>query len=137
MNYSTTVFLINPNVRAIVCTYEADHSAKKTTFKSLDQSIKKDDLVVVPTDTRHRFTVCKVTEVDADVDFDGSETMLWIVSKVDLADHNMTLVEEAEAVSAIKSAEIRKKREDLAASLMADKAASHIASLPMATRAAE
>jgi hypothetical protein len=29
MNYSTAVFLINKNVRAIACTYEKDTDAKK------------------------------------------------------------------------------------------------------------
>ena len=107
MNYSTAVFLINDDVRAIACTYEADEKAKREIFKTLDKSIAKDDFVVVPTDTRHKMTVVKVVEVDVDVDLDSSIPMQWIVGAVERHDYERILKMEEQAIETIKSAEAR------------------------------
>lgn len=120
MNYSTAVFLINKNVRAVLATYESEGTARKTTFKTLDETITVDDYIVVPTETRHQMTVCKVVETDVDVNFDDPTPVHWIISKIDRAQYDQTLKEEATAVQAIKSAELRKKRDDLRQALFAD-----------------
>lgn len=120
MNYSTAVFLINKHARAIVATYEADDKAPRTTFKTLDPSIKEGDYVIVETDTRHKITVCKVVETDVDFDFDTPAKMSWVIGKVDRAAFDLTLQQEQSAIAAIKSAELRKKREDLKKSMFAD-----------------
>lgn len=74
MNYSTAVMLFNPEIRAISVSYEKDEkgAGKKPfyTYKTLDKTIEKGDLVVVPTDTRHEFTVVRVEEVDVEVDYE-------------------------------------------------------------------
>lgn len=118
MNYSTAVFLINKHVRAILATYEAEEKAVRTMFKTLDDTIRVGDFVIVPTDTRHKMTVCKVVECDVDVDFDSSVPVAWVIGKVDRAAHERTLAEEAQAVQAIKSAETQRKRDELRKSLM-------------------
>lgn len=120
MNYSTAVFLINKHVRALACTYEAPDNSPRTLFKTLDDTIKAGDFVVVPTDSRHSMTVVKVVEADVDVDFDSSVQVKWIIGKVDRAAYEQTLVQEAAAIQEIKRAELRKKREDLAGSLLAN-----------------
>lgn len=121
MNYTTAVFLINADVRAILCTYEPEERANNCyVFKTLDKSIQKDDLVVVPTNTRHGMTVVKVAEVDVDIDFDSDIQMKWVVGRVDKAAYDMTLAREAEAVAVIKSAEKTKKRNELSAALLAN-----------------
>lgn len=120
MNYSTAVFLINKHVRCILATYEADEKAKRTQFKTLDDAIKIGDFVIVPTDTRHKMTVCKVVDVDVDVDFDSQEQMQWVIGIVDLADHSQVLSQEAKAIQTIKSAELREKRTKLADALFAN-----------------
>jgi hypothetical protein len=118
MNYSTAVFLINNEVRAVRGIYQDEgHSA---VFKTLDKTIKKDDLVVVPTTTRHKMTVFKVTETDVDVDMDSSVKMDWVVSKVDESGYKQLLEQENDAIQKIKSAEIRKKRTDLREALFKD-----------------
>jgi hypothetical protein len=68
VNYTTAVFLINDSIRAVTCTYEND--GKRVPFKTLDKTIAVDDIVVVPSGTRHGMTTCKVVEVDSDVDYD-------------------------------------------------------------------
>ena len=120
MNYTTAVFLINNTVRAVMCNYEPDAPDKKVMFKTLDPAIKVGDLVIVPTKTRHGMTVSKVVEVDVDVDFDSGTQVGWLVCKVEQASYEATLAQEAQAISVITSAEKTKKRNELAAALLAD-----------------
>lgn len=135
MNYTTAVFLINNNVRAIQATYEAGDSAVRTTFKTLDPSIKPDDLIIVPTDTRHKMTVCKVMEVDVELDLDTSTPVAWVIGKVNSAPYNLVLEQEQQAISAIKSAELRRKRAELSKAMFADNEDA-IRALPIAASAA-
>lgn len=120
MNYSTAVFLINNDVRAVLATYEEGDHAKRTLFKTLDPSIDEGDYVIVPTDTRHKMTVCKVMETDVDVDFDDPAPVSWIIGKIHLTDHETILAQEEQAVKAVKSAEKRRKREQLREAMFAD-----------------
>ena len=120
MNYSMAIFLINKNARAVFATYEADKGARQTAFKTLDGTIAEGDYVIVPTDTRHEMTVVKVVETDVDLDFDSSVEVNWIIGRVDRADHEKLLQEERAAIKQIKSAELRKKREDLRDAMFAD-----------------
>lgn len=126
MNYSTAVFLINKNVRAVMCTYEADETgkppAKREMFKTLDPSIKVNDLVVVPTNTRHHMTVTKVVEVDVEIDFDSTVPVDWLVARVDRAPYDTVLAQEAQAITAIHSAERTRKRNELRDAMLADSA---------------
>lgn len=122
MNYSTAIFLINANARALLCTYEAEDAAKRQMFKTFDASIKVGDFVIVPTDTRHKMTVCKVTDVDADIDFDSPAQIGWIIGKVDRSGYETTMSQEGDAIAAIKSAERTKKRNELRYAMLADSA---------------
>lgn len=120
MNYTTAVFLINKHVRAVLGTYEAEDNAKRTVFKTLDETVQVGDFVVVPTDTRHKMTVCKIVETDVDLDFDSTVPVCWIIGKVDRVAHESVLAQEQVAIQAIKSAELRKKRDDLRQAMFAD-----------------
>lgn len=120
MNYSKAIFIINPNVRAMVGIYETGNGAKRESFKTLDMDIRVDDLVVVPTDSRHGFTVVKIIEADVDIDIEAADETRWIVSKIEISDFKKLKVMEDEGIKAIKSAELRKKREDLQRTMLAD-----------------
>lgn len=120
MNYSIAVFLINKNLHAVLCTYEADEGAKRTLFKTLDKTVSIGDYVVVQTDTRHKMTVCKVVEVDVDVDFDSTLPVTWVISKIDREAYEQLLAQETTAIQAIKSAELRQKRDALRQAMFAD-----------------
>ena len=124
MNYSLGIFLISDAVRAIMATYEMDSAnsqADRTMFKTLDQSIKVGDYVVVETDTRHHMTVCKIIETDdVEPDFNSTKEVKWIIGTVARADFDALKVEEADAIARIKSAEKRKKRDELRKDLIAD-----------------
>lgn len=118
MNYSTSIFLINNQVRAIKATY--DEGQTPEVFKTLDPSISEGDYVVVPTDTRHKMTVCQVVETDIDIDFDDPKPIKWIIDQIDASGHEKILAQEREAIKAIKSAELRQKREALRDAMFAD-----------------
>jgi len=121
MNQSTVIFLINKRARAIMATYEAETNAKRSLFKTLDESIAVDDLVIVQTDTRHKMTVCKVVEVDVDFDLDDATLQVnWIIGKVDKTAYEQLLAQEATAIRTVKSAELRQKREKLRDAMFAD-----------------
>lgn len=133
MNYSTAIFLINKDVRAIAVTYEKIDMDKDTTkmkfnapylsglklpagatiFKTMDQEIKIDDYVIIPTNTRHGMTVCKVVAVDVDIDFDNNHDCSWIVGTVDTAPFEKIRQEEEKAIILIKAGEVKKKQAKL------------------------
>lgn len=122
MNYSTAIFLINENVRAVMCAYENKENAPKTMFKTVDPDIKEGDFVIVQSSTRHGMTVVKVVDTDPEIepDFDSNEELKWIVGTIDLEDFEELKKMEDDAIVAIKKAEKRKKRDDLRKTLMAD-----------------
>ena len=129
MNYSQAIFLISDEARAVLVTYERGEHAEKTLFKTLDPDIKVDDFVVVQTGTRHHMTVCKVVETDVEVDFDSAEEIKWIIGTVHTADFDALVAQENEAIARIKSAEKRKKKNELREALLAD--AEELKSLPI------
>lgn len=123
MNYSTAVFLINDKVRAVAITYEDDTASKKaerTIFKTFDATIKVDDLVVIPTDTRHRMTVVKVVDVDVEVNFESGPQLAWIIDVIDRTAYDSVLAGEDAAIQTIKSAEKRKAQDALKQAIMAN-----------------
>jgi len=72
MNLSAAVMLVNKAVRPLKVEYDPDTYKNNTfnkNFKTIDATLKKGDLVVVETHTRHGFTIGKVTEIDFAVDF--------------------------------------------------------------------
>lgn len=122
-NYSVSVFLINNDVRGVLGTYEPDTPSKterRVFLKTLDPSIKKDDLVIVSAATRWGYTVFKITDVDVEPNFDSHDDVGWIVGKVDTRRHQEILAQEAEAIAVMQRAERRKKREEMRKTLMAD-----------------
>lgn len=118
INPTLTVFLIDPeNVRAVRCRYEAPEHAATTMFKTMDKTIVKDDLVLIPTNTRHGFTVVKVTELDVEVDINSPVPIQWIAAKLDLTDHFALLANEKVANSQINHAQAIQQRKKLLADL--------------------
>ncbi len=120
MNYAKAIFLISDEARAIMAAYEAGDNALSSMFKTLDHSLGVGDFVVVQSNTRHHMTVCKITAVDVDVDFDASDEPQWVVGKVAKADFDELQRQENEAITKIKSAEKRKRRNELSEALIAD-----------------
>ena len=133
MNYSRAIFLISDDVRAVACTYEEHDNAKRTVFKTLDQNIRVDDYVVIPTDTRHHMTVVKVVEVDLEPDLEASAEMEWIIGRVDRANFEDIARQERDAIAKIRNAEMRRKKAELRKALLDDQGAQEIKALPIST----
>lgn len=120
MNLSTAIFLVNKAVRPVRVEYDPDNSKNNSPdilFKTLDDSIKIDDFVVVPTRTRVGFTVCKVKEIGFRVNFDTTVQYDWIVARVDLDAHKRLVAQEAIVLNRIGDAEENRKRAELSAAL--------------------
>lgn len=117
INYSTAVFIIKDDVRAIKVTYEKDTDKNKPVpaylYKTFDKTIQVDDYVVVPTRTRHGMTVCRVSEVDVQLDLDSDVEVKWVIDRVDSVTYGEVLHWEEKAMEKIKSAQAHKKRKDL------------------------
>jgi len=134
MNYSKAIFLVSDDVRAVEATYERDQVEKpapRTVFKTLNPKIKAGDYVVVPTSTRHLMTVCQVVAVDVEIEFENGPDLDWIIGTVDRADFETIKRQEADAITKIKSAEKRRKREELRQALLDDVGEEEIKALPI------
>ena len=134
MDNSRIVFLINDQVRAVKAKYEETGAAE--IFKTFDATLKVDDLAVVQSGTRHGMTVVKITEVDVDVNFDGAQPLLWLVQKIDKPTFDNILSQEAQAISAVQAAELRRKKEELRKTMFKDHEAS-IAALALTSHSDE
>ncbi len=140
MNYSTAIFLLNDKVRAVFGIYEDDEGGKKTVprklFKTLDQSIKVGDYVLVPTHTRHKMTVNKIVEVDVEPPLETSEQIDWIIGPLDdvISAGKIVLGEEARAIELMKAAEKRHQREEIKKKVLAHVDATELAALQITKR---
>lgn len=126
-NFSTAIFLVNPAAKAVLCSYEQDATTGKgkepfTLFKSLDPALAVGEFVVVPTDTRHGKTVVRVEKINdaASVDLESAVQVKWIIDAVKMDAYETILAQEAAGIEQIKSAELRRRREELHAKLIAD-----------------
>ncbi len=141
MNYSTAVMLINENIIAVDVTYEPDGSssqtAKRTTYKTLDLSLKVGDLVVVPTDTRHKFTIAMVDKIDVEVDFESDIQIGWIAGKAPTQEYNEILGKENEMISVVKASEKRAKREEIKKNMMGLQEENKLSNLAIASMGGE
>jgi predicted Mrr-cat superfamily restriction endonuclease len=138
MNYSTAVFLINDNCRAIEAIYEADTDSKKahrTIFKSFDDAIKVGDIIAVPSKTRHHITTCKVTACDIEMDPETTEEIKWVIAVVDTSEYEEMKATEEKAISQIKAAQKTHQREELRKKMFAHMDEQAISALQIANLA--
>lgn len=129
MNYSTAIFLVEPSVRCVSVSYDptdtiynpsapSKSKPRAQSFKTLDPDIKVGDLVTIPTDTRHGFTVGKVEEVDLAVNYESNEQMRWIVGVVDKANYDAILAREEELVGKVRTANVNRERKRMRDALL-------------------
>lgn len=124
MNYSTAIFLINNDVRAVSVSYEQDIEGKGikpfVLFKTFDPEVAVGNHVAIPTGTRHGMTVARVEEVDVEVDVDYGGDMKWLVDRIDTSQRDGIEAQEAQAILTIKSAEKKARQDELRAKLIND-----------------
>jgi len=137
MNYSTAALLLNPKCRAIKVSYDFATVDGKTVpidvklRKTFDETIAVDDLVIVPTDTRYKFTVVKVVEVDVEWEPDTTETVTWIVGKVDTGGFEKMKAAEEEMISLVKESEKTDRRKKVQEKMFAHVDAAQLNSLSL------
>lgn len=122
-NYSTMAFLASEEVRAISCVFTEEPgrlkgvgTPKHYTYKTLDKSIKIDDLVVVECSGPSNYfgyCVVKVVEVDIDPPLTGNTIYKWIIGLVDLEEHKKTLTTEKTIIKEIRKLELNAGRSKL------------------------
>lgn len=120
MHPSRHVFLINDSCRAIEVQYDPEYATGSQTYKTLNPDIKKDDIVVVPTNTRAGFTCVKVVGVDVNINIQSESLIEWIVDKVDIESHEKLVADEKDASDTIQKAKLKSEREKLREELLAD-----------------
>ena len=126
MNYSTAIFLINKAVRAVKVSYDQDKAnpgsptGGLTVFKTFDTTLAKGDYVLVPTDTRWNMTVCRVEEINVEIDLETTAQIGWLIGRAERGAYDTVVSEEETAINAIKSAEKRRKQDELVKALIAD-----------------
>lgn len=124
MNYSTAIFLVRSDIRAVAVSYDVDSEGKGirpfVIFKTPDPTVSVGDFVIIPTDTRHKMTVARVEEVDLEIDFASTTQIGWLVGGVDRSAFEAVTAMEGQAITAIKSAEKRRAQEELRDKLIAD-----------------
>jgi hypothetical protein len=131
MNYSTAIFLINDNVRALYVRYEVGDRTQRYMVKTFDQGIVVDDYLVVPQTGKYNMAIAKVTDVDVDVDFDSMTFVPWVLQKLDFSPFNEIIRQEDVAIAAIKEARFEERRNELASALMKSR---KVKALPLVTR---
>lgn len=124
MNRSTAIFLVDDAVRCVIVSYDQIKSGGKSiptelkSFKTVDPDIVKDDLVIIPTDTRWGFTVGKVVEVDVHVDFESPEQMRWIAQRLSTEQYESILEQEKGMMDKVSDANREALRKKLARDLL-------------------
>lgn len=122
MNLSASIMLVNEAIRPVRVEYDPDVYKNNTQvdnyFMTFDRDLKKDDLVIVPTKTRHKFTVVKVIEIDFAVDFHNSNIeWRWVAGSVDLAQYNSILETDKKVRDRVAKGQENKMRGELKAAM--------------------
>lgn len=128
MNKTTAIFLVRKDVRCISVSYDKSTDARTgkvvpidtKSFKTVDQTIKPKDFVLIPTDSRWGFTVGRVEAVDLHVDFDSNEQMRWVVNKIDTETFNTMLAAEAAMMDTVADADRKHREMELRTKLFAN-----------------
>ena len=136
MNYSTSIFLINDDVRALYVIFAPDGSndgnkQQRYMVKTFDRSVEAGDYVVVPSTMGHKLAIAKVTEVDVEVDFDSTTILPWVIQRVELNNFNEMVAQEEVAIKAIRDAHFLQRKKSLAATLSE---ATNLRRLPLAKK---
>lgn len=114
-NQSTVLILLNQELlngalHTVRVSYDEGVKNQHTIKKTFISDLKPGEYVTVQTTTRHNATVCKVVEVDVEVDFDDSTPIGWVFGRVDMTTLDKLCAEEARILDVIRTAELAERR---------------------------
>lgn len=110
----TMIFVSSDKVRALLVEYEPGTKTEGLVqVKTLDPSICVGDFVVVPTRTRHKYTVVKVKEADVVPNMEPTHECYWIVGKVEMEDYEKLLENERAVVARLLQIQLNASRRAL------------------------
>ena len=93
--------------------YSADTPSSGELFKTFITDLKEGDIVVVESGSRTGYSTIRVTEVNADFDFDSSESCRWITQRIDTEAHSDLRERERAAIGQVKDAQRKTQRAEL------------------------
>ena len=129
MNFNTAIFLVNDKCRGVTLAWEwCDHDGKAANgqpvktdlFKTFDPHVKKGDLVLGETQSRHKLCVYRVVETDVEVDLETTAYIPWIVERISGAALQRLRDMETEMVETIKRKDKERRRAELAQTMLKD-----------------
>ncbi len=134
---SRKIFVANENVLGLLAIYDFEPAdkpgtVKRTFFKTLDHTIALGDYLVVPSNTRHNMTTVKVVGVDVECDLADQTPVDWVIGKIDRRAYEALVAKEGEMLNVIRSAEKKKMRAELKATVFADVPEDQIKTLAIA-----
>lgn len=128
-NPNTVIFLVNAKCRALALAYEwcdqhgkdaKGQPVKTDIFKTFDQDLKKGDLVLGETMSRHQLCVYRVVETDVEVNMDHGAYIPWIAGRCDNSALKDLKAREEELLAAIRQKDKERKRLELAETMAKD-----------------
>lgn len=122
-NQSTVLILLNQELlggalHTVRVSYDENVKNQHTIKKTFISDLKPGEFVTVQTGTRYNATVCKVVDVDVEVDFDSDTPIGWVFGRVDMAALEKLCAEEARILGVIRDAELKERREKLKAAVL-------------------
>lgn len=124
-NYALAVPLLNSACILIACSYQPDpnnaaatvdnpnHPPATELFKTFRTDLKKGDLVVVKTNTRHGFTIVRVERTKVPLDLNIAGDIPWVTDVFDPASYQNLLRLESQAIEKLKENEAKKQAEQI------------------------
>lgn len=123
MNLLASVMLVEDSIRPCRVEYDPDNAKLNSPhklFKCLDGNVKKDDLVIVSTGTRHGMTVAKIIAIgydDVPVDFENPEPWGWVIGPVPSEQYERILATEKQIIGTVATANANKMKAELKAAM--------------------
>ena len=117
-NKSMAVFAVDKNIRGIVAVYnDTDSTDQGVFYKTFDDSLAVDDIIVVPTKTRLGYTTNKVVKVDVAPDFERTKEVKWVVGRVNMDMFDKNVAGEKSLIEKLNEGDLNRARDDVARQL--------------------
>lgn len=119
MHSSRKVFVLNKDILCVKTTYDAHEGADQKEYKTFDTTLEVGGLVLVPTGTRHKFTVVKIAAIKVKPDWESDKPIEWIVGKVDTSHFENVQAQETRILETVNEAERAQRAKEIKETMFA------------------